>query len=208
MTKKFRTILIDPPWPMMKPGSYAGTGREKIDRDLRYPTMALDAIRRLPINDLAETGAHLWLWTVNQFLEEALALVPHWGFKRLNMITWAKPSGYGNWWLQHTEFLIFAYKDRCQFNNKRYIPNYYEWDDEDAESKPDLEPTDLCFKWPRAKQWQHSKKPEGSYRLIEEVSDPARLEMFARNHQPLLGNRPGWSVWGNEVASDVQIALT
>lgn len=174
--------------------------RNERPRDLPYQTMTLDQIKTLPVGDLAESGAHLWLWTVNQFLEAALALVSHWGFKRLNMVTWAKPSGFGNYFIQNTEFLIFAYKDKCQFNQSRYIPNFYEW----VES---MEPSELAYKWPRAKHGQHSKKPEGSYRLIEEVSDPARIELFARNHQPLLGNRPGWDVWGNEVNSTISLEL-
>ena len=75
---QFRTILVDPPWPMAAAGSYAGNSREKVKRNLPYPTMTLDQIEALPIGDLAETGAHLWLWTVNQFLEDALNLVPKW----------------------------------------------------------------------------------------------------------------------------------
>lgn len=187
-------------------GSYVGNGREKVKRDLPYSTMSLAEIEALPVGQLAETGAHLWLWTVNQFLEAALELVPKWGFKRLNMITWAKPSGFGNWWIQNTEFLIFAYRQRCQFNGQRYIPNFYEWAEDESEVLPITQtPVDLSYKWPRAKNGQHSKKPEGSYKLIESVSDPARIELFARDHQPLLGPRPDWHVWGNQINSTINL---
>ena len=80
------------------------------------------------------------------------------------MITWAKPSGFGNWWIQNTEFLIFAYKQRCQFNGQRYIPNFYEWREE-VEPNLDAEPAQLAYKWPRAKIGQHSKKPGRSAAL-------------------------------------------
>lgn len=205
---KYRTILMDPPWAMATAGQYKS--RHERRRELPYPTMSLQEIEALPIGDLAEVGAHLWLWTTNQFLEQALALVPHWGFKRLNMITWAKPSGFGNYWIQNTEFLIFAYKQKCQFHQGRYIPNFYEWDYEETPGGIEIAnrqalPSDLAFKWSRAKAGQHSKKPEGSYRLIESVSDPARVELFARDHQPLLGARPGWDVWGNQVESTITL---
>ena len=42
---------------------------------------------------------------------------------------------------------------------------------------------------------RHSQKPEESFGLIEKVSPPPRLELFAR------GNRPGWDAWGNECES-------
>lgn len=206
MSRQYRTILIDPPWQMATAGQYKS--RNERPRALPYPTMRLEEIAALPVNDLAETGAHLWLWTTNQFLEQALALVPAWGFKRLNMITWAKPSGFGNYWIQNTEFLIFAYKERCQFNGKRFIPNFHEWVEEGEVMPFEQTPAELAYKWPRAKHGQHSKKPEGSYRLIESVSDPARIELFARDHQPLLGPRPGWDVWGNQVNSTVQIEVS
>jgi len=39
----------------------------------------------------------------------------------------------------------------------------------------------------------HSKKPECSYDMIEALSEPPRLEIFARQH------RLGWDVIGDEV---------
>jgi len=39
------------------------------------------------------------------------------------------------------------------------------------------------------------------------VSDPPRLELFARPWTPLFEARPGWDVWGNEVASDVKMEV-
>lgn len=192
---KYRTILIDPPWAMKTAGQYKG--RHERPRDLPYQTMSLPEIAALPVGDLAEVGAHLWLWTVNQFFEEAFQLIRGWGFKYHMTITWAKPSGFGNYFVSRTEHLLFACKDKCQFNQSRYLPNYYL-----EQEQPDA---GVSFEWGRPKAGQHSKKPEHSYRLIEEISDPARLELFARNHQPLLGPRPGWDVWGDQVESTIKM---
>ncbi|MCH7611705.1 MAG: adenine methyltransferase, partial [Chloroflexi bacterium] len=48
---------------------------------------------------------------------------------------------------------------------------------------------------------EHSRKPDEQYRKIERLYPGARkLELFARRP------RGGWSVWGNEVVSDVELA--
>lgn len=171
-------------------------GRHERPRTLPYETMPLDDIYALPVGDLADRGAHLWLWVVNQFLEDGLKLMRHWGFTYLAPITWAKPSGFGNYFVSLTEHLLFGYKERCQFNQGRYYPNYYE-ETEPADDMGDLEPIDQRYKWGRPKQGRHSRKPEASYRLIESVSDPPRLEIFARPMSPLFPARPGWTQLGD-----------
>ena len=48
---------------------------------------------------------------------------------------------------------------------------------------------------------EHSKKPDEARRRIEALmGDVPRIELFARQVTP------GWDVWGNEVASDIQLA--
>ena len=39
----------------------------------------------------------------------------------------------------------------------------------------------------------HSRKPDGSYDMIEALSEDPRLELFARRQ------RFGWDAWGDEV---------
>jgi N6-adenosine-specific RNA methylase IME4 len=46
------------------------------------------------------------------------------------------------------------------------------------------------FKAPRGR---HSEKPALPYQWAKRVSPGPYLEMFA------IGERPGWTVWGNEV---------
>lgn len=48
---------------------------------------------------------------------------------------------------------------------------------------------------------EHSKKPdEARHRIEALMGDVPRIELFARQATP------GWDVWGNEVASDIQLA--
>ena len=123
---------------------------------------------------MADIGCHLWLWTANSHLPAGFEVMKAWGFKYLAPIHWVKPSGVGNWFIHRTQTLLFGYKASCRFPLGRYKPNVFFTND------------------PK----RHSQKPEESYALIESISPPSRLELFARV------KRTGWDCWGNEVESD------
>jgi N6-adenosine-specific RNA methylase IME4 len=159
--------------------------RKLTPANLVYPTMSIEEIRAMPVAPLAAVGAHLWLWIVNQFLREAFDVMEAWGFKYLQTITWVKNSGCGNYFISQTEHCLFGYKNTCQFNRARYIPNVYHW--------------------PRATAGNHSRKPTGSYELIESVSDEPRLELFARPISPMFPKIEGWDTWGNEMEPEVDL---
>jgi N6-adenosine-specific RNA methylase IME4 len=195
MTPKYRTILADPPWPERMTGSYL-LSRHFRPAELVYPTMRIEEIKAMPIGDLAETGAHLWLWVTDQFLHEGFHVMESWGFKYLAPIVWRKPSGLGNYFIHRTEFLLFGYKNRCAFNRSRYIPNDYDWP-----TPLNGEPINDAPTWRRPRG--HSRKPPESYDLIESVSDEPRLELFARPITPMFPKINGWDVFGNEVQSDI-----
>jgi N6-adenosine-specific RNA methylase IME4 len=146
-------------------------------RTLPYPTMTLDAIKALPVGDYAAPDAHLWLWTTNAYLDASFDVLRAWGFKYLTTVTWVKPNGLGNWFAATTQHCLFGYRHKCVFPGRRYAPTHF-----------------------HAAPKRHSAKPEQFYQLVEEVSAPARLELFARRH------RLGYDVWGNEVESDIVMA--
>lgn len=176
---KFRTILIDPPWPQVNSGKRSRPKGDHGGEDLPYPTMELSDILALPVGMFAEPESHLWLWTTNQFLGEGLQLMKAWGFKYLAPIHMLKPTGMGNYFIHRTQTLLMGYREKCVFAGARYLPNVVE-----VSSVP-----------------RHSEKPVEFYEMIEAVSQPNRLELFARN------KRDGWSVWGNEVACDVSLTI-
>jgi len=172
--KKYQIIYADPPWEQKMSGKYKSY---KLKTNLSYPTMTLDDIKSLPINNIAEVGCHLWLWTTNQFLRQGFDVMESWGFKYLSPITWVKPSVIGNYFVHRTQTLLFGYKEKCLFPLGRY------------------KPTVLMTSLPK----RHSKKPEEFYELIESISPEPRLELFARER------RFGWDCWGNEVESDIDL---
>jgi len=150
----YRTIVIDPPWPI-----------EKISRDVRpaqhvidYPTMSMDEIAALPVGTLAHTdGAHLYLWTTHKHLPAALELVRGWGFSYQCLMTWVKNVGFTPFsWMYSTEHVIYAHRGGLpllQMGRR------------------------LDFAAPVR---EHSRKPDVFYDLVRECSPCPRLEMFAR----------------------------
>jgi N6-adenosine-specific RNA methylase IME4 len=172
----YHTIVADPPWQQKLLGKWDRARHQAADA-LPYPTMTLAEIEALPVASLAAEGAHLWLWTTNAFLEPAFSVMRAWGFTYLTTITWVKPSGAGAYFVGTTQHCLFGYNQKCRFPLARW------------------QHTDF-----HATVKRHSQKPEAFYDLVERVSPAPRLEMFAR--RPRLG----WSVWGNEVASDVEIS--
>ncbi|MCK9519052.1 MAG: MT-A70 family methyltransferase, partial [Dehalococcoidia bacterium] len=72
---KYRVIYADPPW------KYGGSMNETYGTaDKHYPTLTLTEICELPIIDLAEDNAVLFLWTTSPMLEDAFKVINTWGF--------------------------------------------------------------------------------------------------------------------------------
>jgi len=162
--KEYKTILADPPW---KYGKGWGWGAGEY-----YPLMNTEDICALKIP--SAENSHLYLWTPNAMLKNALKVMEAWGFEYKTCITWVKRhSIFGYYFKGQTEQLLFGVcgrekpRNRCQ--------------------------TTLL----RGQSGHHSQKPVEAYVMIEAVSSGPRLELFARN------KREGWDVWGNEVASDI-----
>lgn len=174
---KYRTIVVDPPWPQPRVGRFANPRNSRPD-NLPYETMSLDEIKALPVGSLAEPDAHLWLWTTDAFLREGFDVLDAWGFKYLAPVTWVKPSGLGAWFIHRTQVCLFGYRSKCSFPLARYQPN-------------------VLF----APALKHSAKPESFIDWVETISPAPRVELFARRH------RLGWDVWGNESANTATLEV-
>src|SRR5262249_53139285 len=73
--------------------------------------MDLDAIKALPVADLAHEHCFPWLWVTNAHLLDgsALAVLAAWGFVPKTMLTWDKGRvGMGKWLRGRTEHCILA----------------------------------------------------------------------------------------------------
>lgn len=169
-----------PPWPTITadpPWDKEQKGARGAER--KYPLMTLDRIKAMPVADLAAESAHLWIWVTNATLRDGYEVAEAWGFTVRSPLTWVKfRLGLGNYLRNSTEHLLFATRGKAPIQYRS-------------------QPT-----WINAPVTDHSHKPEEIYALIERCSPGPYLELFARR-RPLSNS--DWSVWGNEIASDVVI---
>ena len=179
-SRRFRTILVDPPWQFQnRTGKVAPEHR----RLSRYGTMTLDEIKSLPLQQAAGDVSHLYLWVPNALLPEGLAVMNSWGFKYKTNLVWRKirkdggsdGRGVGFYFRNVTELLLFGIrgKNARTLQAGRRQVNYLE-----------------------SRKREHSRKPDEQYGIIEACSTGPYLELFAR------GGRRGWVCWGNQASDD------
>ncbi len=157
-TGPFQIIVADPPW------------RYESGNSLPYPTMAIEEIKALPVRDIAQEDAILWLWTTNAHLPVAFGVVETWGFEYKSMLTWVKDRmGTGEWLRGQTEHCLLAARGKPVFLHGQHSTVL------DAARR------------------EHSRKPEEFYALVEATCPGGKLELFARQA------REGWVGFGNDI---------
>ena len=166
---KYRTIVADPPWAY-KDGPWGKNSLAPGRAFLPYGVMESAEIAALPVKEMAETDAHLYMWTTQRFVTDSFDIARAWGFKPVCLLVWCKPPmpALPGTWKSTVEFVLFARRGSL----KALSTIEKQW-----------------FEWPRGK---HSAKPDAFLDLVEQVSPAPRLEMFARRA------RFGWDYWGNE----------
>lgn len=171
----FATILADPPWRFANRTGKVAPEHRRLDR---YSTMSLEAIKELPVSDVAAKNAHLYLWVPNALLPEGLDVMNAWGFRYVSNIIWAKRRidggpdgrGVGFYFRNVTEILLFGVKG----------------------SMRTLAPGRSQVNMIETRKREHSRKPDEQYDLIERCSPGPYLELFARHPAA------NWTVWGDE----------
>lgn len=170
---KYKTIYADPPW------YESGGGKIKRGADRHYPLMKTEEIIALKsrVEEISADNAHLYLWATNNHLIDAFKVMQEWGFRYVTMITWVKDrQGLGQYFRGLSEHCLFGVKGRLPYKV--------------VEGKRQQGLT--AFLAPKGR---HSQKPEEMRRMIEKVSYPPFIELFARERVK------GWDAWGNEVQS-------
>lgn len=179
---RFGTILADPPWQFTnRTGKMAPEHR----RLSRYGTMKLDDICALPVGEIAAPTSHLYLWTPNALLPDALEVMKAWGFAYKSNLVWHKTRldggsdgrGVGFYFRNVTEMILFGVRGK----NART-----------------LAPGRRQVNFIAERKREHSRKPDQQYGLIEACSPGPYVELFAR------GQRAGWTSWGNQANDDYQ----
>lgn len=168
-------VYADPPWKY----SFSATKSRQVEN--HYPTMTLEEIKALGTRLPMKPNSLCLLWTTTPKLLEGLAVMTAWGYEYKSCAVWDKVTmGMGYWWRGQHEILL------CGTRGKFAPPG----------------PSGRVSSVWREKRGRHSAKPLVVYEWIEKNWPPtqwALLELFARNV------RVGWSCWGNEISSTLNI---
>jgi len=181
-TKRYRTIVADPPWQFdqswltgnyliygVKEGNVQTKRHYKRGAVANYPVMSMDELRMLPIGLWAADNAHLYVWTTNSHMVEAHQITKAWGFEPKTILTWVKPRlGMGTYYRNNTEHVVFAVRGSCPVLRH-----------------------DVRTAFTGA-QGGHSEKPDVFYDIVQSMSLGPYLDVFARKQ------RMGWDSWGDE----------
>lgn len=184
INKKYNTIYADPPWRFQNRTGKVAPEHKRLNR---YETMTIEDIKALPVADIADDKAHLYLWVPNAMIPDGLAVMDAWGFEYKSIIIWEKirkdggpdGRGVGFYFRNVTEPLLFGIK-------KKSMPNRT------------LAPARSQVNIIRTRKREHSRKPDEIIPIIEACSNGPRIELFAR------GDRDGWDMWGNQATADYE----
>lgn len=198
--KKFKTGLIDPPWQTL---TYSGTSLPQRSAEQHYDQMSLDDLKALPVGDLFETDACLFMWIIGSHIDQGIRLAEHWGFKfNTDIFIWRKITKAGMAYLEGEGWDITDPEGLgCLESDTHAKMGMGKWARKQAEQ---------CFLFTKGKPSpihggktgvrqiidapirEHSRKPDEIYQRVEAVAPGPFVELFSRT------TAPGWAVWGNE----------
>jgi len=179
MRRKYRTVVIDPPWQVV-----AGLTKVKfyrIGKKLPYKTMSDEEILRFPIEDFADEECDLFMWTTHTKLSVALEILQAWGFKYHALLTWDKQGGTCiSGFYRRTGLVVYGYRGKqgVDVGPGHYIPTLF-----------------------KEKSKAHSQKPDIFYELIRKRTQAPRIDLFARKRHY------GFDAFGDEVEKHIEIPL-
>lgn len=178
----YRVLYADPPWTF---ATYSDRGKGR-SAEAHYDCMPLDAIKALPVRELAAEDAILLLWATDPLLPRAFEVIEAWGFAYKTVgFYWVKLNrgrtgpafaeadfftGLGFWTRANPETCLLATRGRPR-------------------RRAGAGDVRRLLVAPRR---EHSRKPDEAYARIEALAEGPYLELFAR------ASRPGWHGWGLE----------
>lgn len=165
---KYRVFYADPPW------HYGNSGLDDYGHAERhYPTMTIEQLCALPVKEMSEDNAVLFLWVTSPLLAECFEVIAAWGFKYKTSFIWDKVGhNYGHYNSVRHELLLVCTKGSCTPDEKKLFPSVQR-----------IEKTS-----------KHSEKPSEFREIIDTIYPHGkRIELFARVKVD------GWEAWGNDL---------
>lgn len=175
---RHRVVVADPPW-RYRQGLWQ---RSASKAATHYPTLSLEDVCAMPVEDHVAEDAYLFLWITNRKLVEGWgqAVAEAWGFRALTFAVWIKPwMGLGMYWRNCHENIVLGVRGSPGPFRRR---DWRSW-----------------FRTER--RLSHSEKPEEFLGAVEAHAEGPYLELFARK------TRPGWTTWGHAVGDPLGIGF-
>lgn len=176
----YGAILADCPWSysMRTPNGYGKSPESQ------YQTMDDEALKALPVRDLAQKDCLLVMWAIWPRLPFAFEVMQAWGFKYITGGSWVKRTAYGKirWGTGYT------LRSGCEPFLVGRI------------GEPQGQPRNILNVIDAVAR-EHSRKPPEMRAMVEAMTPHAfRCELFAREAWP------GNDVWGNETEKFAEAA--
>lgn len=172
-SERYRVILADCPWQYRSSPSVRGS------HSAYYSALPLSELEALPVPEVADGDATLFMWHPQCMEDEAKHLMRIWGFKDTqSVIIWRKEGHFGMGArprLVH-EVLRIGIRGKAPLTWFDDVPSVI-----DAPREP------------------HSRKPAIFHEIIERVLAGPYLEIFGRRR------RTGWTVIGDQVSDDLPV---
>ena len=186
---KYQIIYADPPWHFGSKQLQKYNGNRFASLESReYPTMPTSDICNLPIHTITDNDCALFLWVTDGHLEDGLSVIKSWGFKYITVAfiwskktsSWKQVATLGAWTMKNCEICLLATKGQMLKYKK----------------------SNSEYQLVESIRNEHSAKPQEVRKRIEAISPTCdKIELFARQKVD------GWSVWGNEVESDIELGV-
>jgi len=188
--KKYQIIYADPPWSYYNDScAHSNCTTIKGMRRPPYSVLSSEKIGDLPIKEITDKNAILFIWTTDYHLSRCIEIMNKWGFEyktigfvwqKLNKINLNPVCFMGAYTMKSgIELCLLGTRGK---NAHKLVKNH------------------SVRSFMRFKRMAHSEKPlEVKYRITQLVGDLPRIELFARQ------KTEGWDVWGNEVESDIDL---
>lgn len=182
---KYQLVLADPPWPYNSRAHHSKT-RFGGGVHSQYPVMSLEDICSMPVAQVVDDTALLFLWTTGPHLMNAGKVIEAWGFEYTTLgFTWIKQNRKAPTLFFGPGFYTRANAEVCLLGRR---------------GKQALKPLKSVNSAVVHPIMEHSKKPETIQDRIEQAYPSlSKIELFARRE------RPGWKCLGNELAGNLDI---
>lgn len=183
-------IYCDPAWEHL---AYSDKGLTKSPQ-MHYECMSLDEMKAMRDDILFASAPDCVciMWTLWNFMDQAIDLMTTWGFEYKTGGVWNKVTkngkqSFGTGYILRgsSEPFIIGTLGNPKIKNRSTRNSLFTGDIPDNLH-------DLANITINSLLREHSRKPPEMYEIIENLFEGDYLELFARTQ------RPGWNFWGNE----------